>query len=232
MESRIICTEIWRNADFRKLDHPSRNVVLFLLTNDKIPVLPVYQIPFDEISFYCNITEKKLIDLIPDLTKFGIYFIEEHFVITNKFTRAKYSGGKTEEKRKRLHTSLPSVLQDLIDIEGDIGQSLGNTLSNDWTNQPSINHKSITINHKSKTEFSEFNDLTEDVCMEIANQYSVSFEDVLDTKQDIELWMGKTSKNRYSNYKLALQTWVRNNKKSNKYQTTNRKGGYAEITDY
>jgi hypothetical protein len=238
MESRIICTEIWRSTDFRKLDHLSRNVVLFLLTNDKIPVLPVYQIPFDEICFFCNITEKKLIELIPDLRKFGIYFIEEHFVITNKFTRAKYSGGKTEEKRKRLYSSLPTVLQDLIDIEGDIDQSLGNVLGNDWANQPSINHKSIinnhksiTINQKSKTEFSSFEDLTDEVCQEIANQYQRTLQEVLDVRMDMEVWMGKTSKNKYSNYKLALMKWVRD---SNKQTSNNfkRKGGYAEITDF
>jgi len=237
MESRIICTEIWRNADFRKLDHPSRNVVLFLLTNDKIPVLPVYQIPFDEICFYCNILEKKLIELIPELTKFGIFFIEDYFVITNKFTRAKYSGGKTREKRIRLHELLPQTLKDLVDIEGDIGQYIAQSLTNDCSNQPSINHKpetinhkSITINHKSKTEFSKFEDLTDEVCQQVADHYRRTLQEVLDVKMDMEVWMGKTSKNKYSNYKLALMKWVRD---SNKQESNNfkRKGGYIDITE-
>jgi hypothetical protein len=225
MESRIICTEIWRNADFRKLDHHSRNVVLFLLTNDKIPVLPVYQIPFDEICFYCNIPEKKLLELIPELFKFGIYFIEDFFVITNKFTRAKYNGGKTEEKRKRLYETLPSSLKDLIDIEGDIAQSL----PNDCPTYLSINHKSETINHKSenikqkkKKEFSDFEEITDEVCQDIANHYNRPLQEVLDLRMDMEVWMGKTSKNRYSNYKLALMKWVRD---LNKQTSNNSKKG-------
>jgi len=226
MESRIICTEIWRNADFRKLDHPSRNVVLFLLTNDKIPVLPVYQIPFDEICFYCNISEKKLLELIPDLPKFGIFFIDEHFVITNKFTRAKYNGGKTEDKRKRLYDSLPVSIKNLVDIEGDIDQSL----LNDCPTQQSINHKSETINHKTKTEYSRFEDLTDDVCQQVADQYQRTLQEVLDVRMDMEVWLGKSPKNKYSNYKLALMKWVRD---SNKQVSNNfkKRGGYIDITE-
>ena len=230
MESRIICTEIWRSAEFRKLDHVSRTVVLFLLTNDKIPVLPVYQIPFDEICFYCNISEKKLNELIPDLPKFGIFFIDEHFVITNKFTRAKYNGGKTEEKRKRLYDSLPVSIRNIVDIEGDIDQSL----PNDCPTQQSINHKSEIINHKSetinqksKTEFSKFLDLTDEVCQDIADQYQRTLQEVLDVRMDMEVWIGKSNKNKYSNYKLALMKWVRD---SNKQTSNSFKKGimYAE----
>ena len=109
MESRIICTEIWRSADFRKLDHQTKTVILFLLTNDRIPVLPIYQIPIDEICFFCNITEKKFCEIIPSLEKFGIFFVENYFLIDNKFTRARYTGGKTEEKRIRLYQAIPDI---------------------------------------------------------------------------------------------------------------------------
>ena len=137
METRILCTEIWRNPDFRKLDHVSKNVILFLLTNDKIPVLPIYQIPIDEICFFCNIPEKKFYELLPTLEKFGIYFVEEYFLIEDKFTRAKYTGGKTEDKRSRIYSSLPNAIKELLDYEGNIAQSLGNH----WATIGHINHK-------------------------------------------------------------------------------------------
>jgi hypothetical protein len=219
MESRIICTEIWRNADFRKLDHPSRNVVLFLLTNDKIPVLPVYQIPIDEICFYCNIPEKKLIELIPDLTKFGIFFIEDYFVITNKFTRAKYCGGKTEEKRIRLHELLPERLKDLVDIEGDIGQYIAQSLTNDCSNQPSINHKPETINHKSITinhkletntekKFFKKEDITDSVVSDLALKYDCPESFVWSCWDSACNWMDANGKSK-KNYKAFLDNWVK-----------------------
>jgi hypothetical protein len=44
---------------------------------------------------------------------------------------------------------------------------------------------------------------------------------------DMEVWMGKSNKNKYSNYKLALMKWVRD---SNKQSSNNFKKGimYAE----
>lgn len=231
MESRIICTEIWRSPDFRKLDSESKNVILFLLTNDKIPVLPVYQIPLDEICFYCNVSEKKLAEVFVHLHKFGIYYVDEYFVIEDRFTRAKYTGGKTESKREKIYQLLPDSIKELLDLEGNIGQSLGNhcsTIGHINHKPKTINHKSENINQKSKTEFSEFLDLTENVCQEIANKYNVSLQDVLDVKDDMEVWMGKSSKNKYSNYKLALQTWVR---KSNKETKKSGRGGYVEIIE-
>lgn len=147
METRILSTSIWRDTQFRKLDDKSARVVLFLLTNDKIPVLPAYQMPLDEIAFYCGTTTQKVEELIPQLPDFGILYSEGWFIISNKFTRSKYMGGKTQEKRKNLWSYLPEKLQLLIDTEGNIDQSL----INDWSTYASINHKSKTINHKSKT---------------------------------------------------------------------------------
>lgn len=231
MESRIICTEIWRNPDFRKLDNASKNVILFLLTNDKIPVLPVYKIDFDEICFYCGITDKKLMEVLMIIDKFGIYYIDEYFIIEDKFTRAKYTGGKTEDKRSRLYLSLPDSIKDLLDYEGNIGQSLANRCSTigHINHKPEIiNHKPETKNQKTKTQFGNFEDLTQEVMQDIANLYKIPLQKVSDTKDDMEVWMGKSIKNRYSNYKLALQTWVR---KSVDKKTEGRRGGYVEITE-
>lgn len=82
------------------------------------------------------------------------------------------------------------------------------------------NQKTETINQKPKTEFTNFEDLTSEVCQEIASEYETTLQEVLDTKMDMEVWMGKSHKNKYKNYKLALMTWVRKNKQ-NKNSTPN-----------
>ena len=224
-----MCTEIWRNPDFRKLDHASKIIILFLLSNDKIPVLPVYQIPLDEICFYCGVTDKKLNEVLQLINKFGIYYVDEFFIIEDKFTRAKYTGGKTEKKRERLFDALPNSVKELLDYEGNIGQSLDNR----WATIGHINHKPENINHKpeiknqkTKTEFSSFEDLTPEVLSGIAESYNLTLQEIKDLKDDMEVWMGKSSKNKYSNYKLALQTWARKHKSSN-----SKRGGYVEITE-
>lgn len=234
METRIVCTEIWRNPDFRKLDHASKIIILFLLSNDKIPVLPVYQIPLDEICFYCGVTDKKLNEVLQIINKFGIYYVDEFFIIEDKFTRAKYTGGKTENKRLRLHQVLPDAIKELLDYEGNIGQSLGNhcpTIGHINHKSENINQKSEIKNQKTKTEFSSFDDLTDEVCQEIANEYQATLQEVFDTKMDMEVWMGKSNKNKYKNYKLALMTWVRKNKNVSSSNNFKKRGGYIDITE-
>lgn len=50
--------------------------------------------------------------------------------------------------------------------------------------------------------------LTNELCVEIAEQYSVSEKSVSELKESLILYCESKSK-RYSNYKAALQTWVR-----------------------
>jgi len=147
METRILSTDIWRDHEFRKLDDKDARILLFILTNDQVTVLPAYKIGFDEIAFYTGTTVQKVENLIPRLKYFGVFFIENFFLLTNKFTRAKYSGGKTTEKRLRVWSEYPTRLQEIIDIEGSIGQSF----LNDSSIIGDINHKPITNNHKTET---------------------------------------------------------------------------------
>lgn len=95
------------------------------------------------------------------------------------------------------------------------------------------NKKTENINQKPKTEFTNFDDLTTEVCQSIATEYEVTLQEVLDTRMDMEVWLGKTSKNKYKDYKLALMNWVRKNKQKKTETPTNnfRRGGYIDITE-
>ena len=102
MDTRILSTDIWRDQEFRKLDDKDARILLFILTNDQVTVLPAYKIGLDEIAFYTGTNSQRIEGLIPRLEYFGVYFIEGYFLLTNKFTRAKYSGGNGREKRAAI----------------------------------------------------------------------------------------------------------------------------------
>ena len=68
----------------------------------------------------------------------------------------------------------------------------------------------------------------------IADEYQVTLQEVKDTKMDMEVWMGKSPKNKYKDYKLALMNWVRRNKQTQTSSTSNnfkKRGGYIDITE-
>jgi len=181
METRILGTGIWTDPKFRELDDKEARITLFLLSNDRIPTLPCYQIGLDEVAFYCGTTVQKVTETIPKLTYFGIYYKFGYFILSDKFTRARYTGGKTEESRKRLWESYPEQIREFVDIEGCIDQRLGN----DCPTVGSINHKSKTINQKSEIKNTE---LAEKVLKWFNKAMDTNFKSYYGFKDNLDFW--------------------------------------------
>lgn len=120
METRSICPEIWRDEEFMRLSEKERNVILFLLSNDRLGLFPLYTINLKEIAFFCSISKPKAIKLLNNLQHFGIFYYKNYIFLRESFTRTKYFGPKTAEKMKRIHKNFPTEIQDLVDIEGNI----------------------------------------------------------------------------------------------------------------
>jgi hypothetical protein len=181
METRILGTGIWTDPKFRELDDKEARITLFLLSNDRIPTLPCYQIGLDEVAFYCGTTVQKVTETIPKLTYFGIYYKFGYFILSDKFTRARYTGGKTEKSRKRLWESYPEQIREFVDIEGCIDQRLGN----DCPTVGSINHKSEIINHKSEIKNTE---LAEKVLKWFNKAMDTNFKSYYGFKDNLDFW--------------------------------------------
>jgi len=101
-----------------------------------------------------------------------------------------------------------------------------------------VKDNNININNKNNNihtrKFNSLESITNTVIEDIATTYNVPIDYVLDCWDSAKNWVaanGKTKKD----YKAFLSNWVKKDykdlmvKKSNKVQ---RKGGYAEITDY
>lgn len=67
------------------------------------------------------------------------------------------------------------------------------------------NHKSEIINKKS---YSDIDSLNQELCTEVATEYSVGVKAVTGLAEDLRLYC-KSKGKKYSNYKAALQSWVR-----------------------
>lgn len=210
METRSLSTQIWREPDFINLDDKGKLIVLYLLTNDKISVLPAYKYFPQEVALYCSTTVQKLEELIPQLGKFGIYLIDGYVLIEDTFTRAKYIGGKTEKARERQWQSFPPNIRDIIDIDGNIAQSLPNHCSTIDKVVAPINHKPDTINHKPDTPlgYRNINSITPEVVQDIASVYKIPVKFVEDKLEDLRLYCGSKGKT-YKDYKDTLMNWCR-----------------------
>lgn len=216
METRILDTSIWRSADFRALDDKSARVVLYLLTNDQIPVLPAYKMPLDEIAFYTGTTIQKITELLPELPKFGIYYEEGYFIVINKYTRAEYMGGKNEVKRQRLLGELPDKLKDWFNEIGQlihvlpmrwatIDQSMPNQCPTDAQGMALEikNHKSKIINQKPETKNQKLRDV--DIYVNRFNElFGTSFQVTEGRVKKLGLRLGTYSLSQLLDALLAL----------------------------
>ena len=227
MKTRIVFTKIWKDSYFLKLSQQEQLVFLFLITNDSVGLTGIYELDDSVITSALKISQTQLNKIkqkfIAD-RKFSFY--EGWIKILNHDKYNNYSGPKNEIAIEREFSLISQGIIENLDRVSIGYLSVADTLNNHKSEI--INHKSEIKDQKSKKEFEDFSDLTSEVCSEIAKKYNVDLQDVLDVKDDMEVWMGKSSKNKYSNYNLALQTWVR---KSSKDVKRSRRGGYVEITE-
>lgn len=218
MKTRIVFTKIWKDTYFSNLTQIEQLTFLYLITNDSVGLTGIYELDDRSINSALKITQQQFNKIKEKfMADRKISFYNGWIKIINHDKYNNYSGIKNEVAVEREFSLISREIIENLDRVSIGYPRVADTLNN---------HKSEIINQKSKTEFNKFEDLTEEVCLEIASKYSVTLQEVLDTKLEMEVWLGKSNKNKYSNYKLALMTWVKKN--SNNFK---RRGGYAEIIE-
>jgi hypothetical protein len=231
MKTRIVFTKIWKDTYFSNLSQLEQLTFLYLITNDSVGLTGIYELDDRSITSALKITQQQFNKIKEKfMTDKKISFFNGWIKIHNHDKYNNYSGIKNEIAVNREISLISQEVIENLDRVSIGYPLLTDTLKGDTLNNHKseiINHKSETINQKPKTEFSRFEDLTDEVCQQVADQYQRSLQEVLDVKMDMEVWMGKSNKNKYSNYKLALMKWVRD---SNKQSSNNFKKGimYAE----
>jgi hypothetical protein len=148
MKTRIINTDIFRDENFQNLDDKETRIILFILANDQLGLLPVWKPNISEVAFFCGTTKDKILSTLEKSQSFGIHFLSDlgWIIFEEKFSYFNYKGGKTQNAKRKEWESLPSDIQKLVDVDGNIDQLLGNHCSS----IEHINHKSEIINNKSE----------------------------------------------------------------------------------
>jgi hypothetical protein len=208
MKTRIVFTKIWKDSYFANLTQIEQLTFLFLITNDSVGLTGIYELDDRTICSSLKITQSQLNKIKEKFTldkKFSFY--NGWIKIINHDRYNNFSGIKNEVAVKREISLISEGILENLDRVSIGYPRVADTLNN----HKSIinNQKSETNNQKTEKDFSDFKDLTDEVCLEIAKKYNLPLEEVLDIKMDMEVWIGKSSKNKYADYKLALMTWVR-----------------------
>lgn len=231
MKTRIVHTKIWKDSYFYSLSRAEKLAFIYLLTNENVNLCGIYELNPAELKTWVGLTDQEIEDIKVKFTNDKKFLFTDSWVkIVNhdKYNNI-YTGDKNQTAKDREISMIPdSVLKKLDSV----------SIHYPYTIDSPINHKSEIINHKSeiiKSEFSKLEDITQSVIQEIADKYEVPTTYVEDIKLDMEVWMGKNpTKNHYSNYRLALMTWVRKKKEETllKVKSNNfKRGGVLDATN-
>ena len=233
MKTRIVFTKIWKDSYFSNLNQIEQLTFLYLITNDSVGLTGIYELDDRSITSALKITQQQFNKVKEKfMTDNKICFFNGWIKIINHDKYNNYSGIKNEVAVEREFSLISKEIIENLDRVSIGYPAVADTLNNHKSEI--INHKLETINQKSKTEFSNFEELTDQVMQNIADEYQVTLQEVKDTKMDMEVWMGKSPKNKYKDYKLALMNWVRRNKQTQTSSTSNnfkKRGGYIDITE-
>jgi hypothetical protein len=218
VKSRVLYPEeMWRNDQFQELDVQSRYLAMYLINNPHIGLTPAYRISDREIIFETGLTAAQLKASRLKVQAVGIYFLEGYCCLRNSFGYFDYCGGKTEAAKKREFDSLPESVKTYL-AEGIIGQSLPN-------GSPTVEHinqKEEIINDKSDTKearkkFAKPEDVDDAECLKIAEEYRIR-PGIVRSKRDDMILYCESRKTKYTNHRLVLMGWLREDLRSGKIQ--------------
>ena len=142
MKTRIIYTKFWYDTYISNLGTKEKLLFIYLVTNEKVTICGIYELPDKYILLDVGITQKELDQMKERFMSDGKFsFIDgwvriENFELYNKFT------GNLNETAKEKEMSL--IPKKVIDYPRGIDRvsTISDTLNN---------HKSIINNHKSET---------------------------------------------------------------------------------
>jgi hypothetical protein len=153
MKTRIIQTKIWRDLYFVSLSQLEKLLFLYLITNEKINLIGIYELTDREILFDTGIKEEELEKAKKKFTlDKKIYFSGEWVKIINYDKYNAYIGEKNETAKEK---ELSFVPKNIIDYEYPIdGVSIPHRYSENQNH-----NKNHNKNKKPKEEKSKINEI-------------------------------------------------------------------------
>ncbi len=207
MKTRIIYTKFWYDTYISDLNTKEKLLFIYLVTNEKVTICGIYELPDKYILLDVGITQKEL-DTIKE--KFMVdnkfTFIDgwvriENFEIYNKFT------GNLNETAKEKELSL--IPKKVIEYQRGIDRvsSVSDTLSN---------HKSIISNHKSETNNKKQRYM--DSVLLTLEEYeklikSFGEDKTKDYIENLNNYIGSKGK-KYKSHYFTILNWSKKDKKS------------------
>jgi hypothetical protein len=149
LKTRIVHTKFWNDSFILSLNPTEKLLFIYLLTNEQVNIIHLYECPDEKILFDTGIDRGILQKAKDKFEKAGkIYFKDGFIYLKNSYKYEKYVGEKNDLAKQNLYNQLNgSILKWHRGIDRGIDTPRIGTINH---NTEIRNHKSKIINHKSK----------------------------------------------------------------------------------
>lgn len=196
MKTRIIHTRFWQDQYISTLTKKEKLVFIYFLTNERVNICGIYEIPDKYISMDLDISIKELQPIKQKFQK------DQRFIFYNGWVKIpkveKYNsflGEKNLIAKDRELALVPSnLIGDIYPLDTSIDTSIDTTLNH--------NHNQLSIiNNK-------IEDIKEEDILSISADYKVPESFVRSKIDDIKNYTASTGK-KYKDYVATLRNWVK-----------------------
>lgn len=208
MKTRQIHTKIWNDDWFCDLSKNSKLLFIYLITNQYVNLIGIYELSDRVILFETGLTKQDLDKSKKDL-KDKIIFVDGWIKIMNIEKYDSFKGGKLLSAKEKQLNEIP------IDISKKIDRvCIGYQYP---IHTPNSNSNSNSNSKKYKySSFEELKNISDEDIEDLINKYGGNKSFVLSCIDDIGNWIEKkgysgTYKKPWVNYKAGLANWMKNN---------------------
>jgi hypothetical protein len=218
VKTRILHTRFWQDEFVSRLSHKEKLAFVYFLTNDKVSLTGMYELPDRYICVDLDITQKEL-DGIKEKFSGKIDFIDGWVKIQKHDSYNSFQKGKAGIARDRELTDIPDkvkVYRRGIDTSIDTSMDTRSDTPNNHNHNHKDNPKGKDKGESEgkKKPYSKLDDLTETDFEEIAEHYSKQLGGEIPvgfvrSKYDDLVNYCQSKGKKYDNYRATLMNWVK-----------------------
>ena len=228
MRTRIIHTKFWTDNYISSLKHKEKLLFIYLITNDKVNLCGIYELPDKHLEAILDLTTKELKQMKQKLQKDRRFIFYEGWIrIINIEKYNQYIGEKNEVAKNRELSFVPKEILEYPMDRVSIGypglQDTPINKKSEIRNKKSEIRKGVV---KGKNRYSCLKSLKEIDLIKIAKKYDVPLNFVKVVFDRMENWC-KSKGRSYKNYQRALMNWVSKSKEEKlegRWQNDKKKG--------
>lgn len=204
MKTRIIHTKIWDDDFFTDLDEHAQYLFFYLITNHRINLCGIYELPNKVILRETKIKPRDLLKAKENLAP-KVLFYKTWVWVLNAQRHGGYKGEKNDTACEREMSIIP------VEVINGLNKQKEDRVSVEYRypSDTSINHKLEIINHKSKYSSVEFlKNLPQEEIDEFVKKFNITPSGLKRKSEELIDWCEANGKKK-KNYKAFLRNAVR-----------------------